>query len=836
MQKFHRIHIFVFLLVGLVGFNVAQGRTLPSINNPSTWRIQQDAQVTTDIYPLLNPSSATCDFYWEPISTSNGLPAFITLNVNNPANSTNSAEWRPDIPSNGLYKVEAFIPAPPIVVSCSKLNKATQNTTQAVYKIHHTTGISEVTINQSTNINTWVNLGTFQFGAGAAGFVALSDLNSESSLTRFVSFSAIRFSSQPKDYANFLPIISNSIMPVQEGSVVIRQRQAFDSCIRPSLTGMQAWWNSSPYYIYNIYMGGISNSSCFPDTLTATWISAVHAQGWEFIPTWVGPQAPCTSFKYRFSENPQNAFGEGIQEANLAYNRASSLGLVGPDNPKSVIYYDMEAFYGGSDACRLAVQNFLSGWSQRLHELNIRSGVYGSSCYYMPDWKSLSNPLDDTWLASWYTVDHDNNPDTPKKYFYDPYANVWSVACSGSLTDAWRNHQRIRQYAGGHNETWGGVTVNIDSNITDGHVFSPQKSIAPDLTPGLADVELSATSNQVIGDFQLVAPSTGWVFQNGSLFLTEDNGSSWIERTPESATMEVIAFHFQNPKTGWILARNYEEKQSLLILHTVDGGLTWIPGVIPVSSEVAGQVEMAYFDFIDNNTGWFSIRLRSSSAFSSGLLFFTRDAGETWQDLPIPIGEPVNFITNQVGWTAGGAAGDEFYKSLDGGVSWESAVFLNDEPGNVVYNLPEFSDPINGTLLVTINEVDHSRIEQYRTQDGGTTWQFISAIQMDLSGQPGIAIPAVVVEADKILVVDTQTNLLYKSDNASLDPMKPASGELPDGIVEIQFISSVEGWAKTVQSSCSGEKSSVSNTGFSCSFHEDLWKTSDGGLNWELVR
>jgi hypothetical protein len=31
----------------------------------------------------------------------------------------------------------------------------------------------------------------------------------------------------------------------------------------------------------------------------------------------------------------------------------------------------------------------------------------------------------------------------------------------------WVNHQRLHQYKGDHNETWGGVTINIDSNFLD---------------------------------------------------------------------------------------------------------------------------------------------------------------------------------------------------------------------------------------------------------------------------------------------------------------------------------------------------------------------------------
>ena len=60
-------------------------------------------------------------------------------------------------------------------------------------------------------------------------------------------------------------------------------------------------------------------------------------------------------------------------------------------------------------------------------------------------------PLNAVWIAAW------NN--TPNIYgFGRPCALVRSV---------WNNHQRVHQYTGGHNEAYGGVTINIDSNAVD---------------------------------------------------------------------------------------------------------------------------------------------------------------------------------------------------------------------------------------------------------------------------------------------------------------------------------------------------------------------------------
>ena len=797
-----------------------------------------DANASLDLYPLLDPTSVTCEKYWESIPTSSKLPAYITLNVNNSNNSTNRAEWRPNFSTGGLYRIEAFIPSAPTSIVCTKLKSGTQNTSQAIYKINHLGGLSEVTVNQHNNPNLWVDLGTYQFAAGDTGFVSLSDLNSETSLTRLVVFSVLRFTPQDKNYSIYLPFTSKYEMPSGQSSVVIRQRQAFDSCNRPSVSQMQTWWNKSPYYIYNIYMGGISNSGCHPETLTKDWISSVHAQGWEFIPTWVGPQAPCTTFTYRFSSNPLNAFGEGVAEANLAYNRALSLGLVGNDSPKSVIYYDMEAFYEDPKGeCRLAVENFLSGWSQRLHELDIRSGVYGSSCYYMPDWKSISNPLDDVWLASWYMIDHDNNPNTPKVYFYDPSANVWSVACSSSLSGAWTDHQRIRQYGGGHNETWGGVTVNIDSNIVDGRVFSPSGATALISAQDQQPIESSVLNNQIIDQFQIIAPQSGWIFQNGRLRWTVDGGSTWVDRTPIVDQLDFIAFHFQDKLTGWTLGRVMDGNQtpSLMLLRTTDGGESWLSSTIPLSPELASQSEMGYFNFISSTTGWLTVRFQSSSAFSVGKLFFTRDGGDTWQELNIPIGDPVYFINNQVGWTSGGAGGDEFYITRDGGLSWEPAGFIAGQEATIYYGLPEFSDLNNGILLVTISDDKQVRVEQYSTQDGGISWQLLGLVPIKSSIEPGVQIPVDVIDGENIVAADSQLTWLSPSEN--YDSMSLlVSEEAPKGIVEIQFISSTEGWLKTVQSSCSGGKTILGTDDFECTFRESIWWTVDSGLTWKQIR
>ncbi len=188
--------------------------------------------------------------------------------------------------------------------------------------------------------------------------------------------------------------------------------------------------------------------------------------GLNFIPTWVGPQAPCTTFRKKFSPDPATAYQDGINEANLAVDTMASFGLTYPDKSGSVIYYDLEAF-SGDQACRDAVKSFMNGWVAQLHVRGNLAGVYGSTgCTNgLNLYLTIPNVPDVIWPAIWdHNIGHvDAN--------YEPLATVWTAGCIS--TSSWNNHQRIRQYEGEHNETWGGVTINIDNDVIDGVVSVP---------------------------------------------------------------------------------------------------------------------------------------------------------------------------------------------------------------------------------------------------------------------------------------------------------------------------------------------------------------------------
>jgi Domain of unknown function (DUF1906) len=223
----------------------------------------------------------------------------------------------------------------------------------------------------------------------------------------------------------------------------------FDTCTAPSAATMTAWL-ASPYRVAATYLGGM-NWACSYGNFTAAWVRRVAAEGWRFMPLWVGPQAPCTTASYVATINPRQAAAEGKSQAKSAVAAARAFGY-GQGTP---IYFDMEAYSQSNSACSRVVLNFLGGWTRALHAAGYVSGVYSSARSGIKDLDSQYGNSgyprpDDIWIADW---------------------NSEPVLTDAAVRNGdWANHQRLHQYSGPHGETWGGGTLDIDSDAADGLV------------------------------------------------------------------------------------------------------------------------------------------------------------------------------------------------------------------------------------------------------------------------------------------------------------------------------------------------------------------------------
>jgi len=240
-------------------------------------------------------------------------------------------------------------------------------------------------------------------------------------------------------------LLSAPVAPAEPTTTTSLVGRAFDTCTAPTVDGMRAW-RSSPYRGVGVYIGG-PNRTCSQPQLTASWVDKVSQMPWRIIPIYMGRQAPCTLRPGNpVTIDPNRAARQGAASAAAAVAKAKALGML----PGSAIYGDMEHYDANRPACRTTVLRYLSGWTKELHRSGYRSGVYAhlysgakhlSEAYHST---SYARP-DALWIARW---DH------------DPSLNNWQ----GIPDTHWARGQRAKQYRGPHNETHGGVTINIDSD------------------------------------------------------------------------------------------------------------------------------------------------------------------------------------------------------------------------------------------------------------------------------------------------------------------------------------------------------------------------------------
>jgi hypothetical protein len=236
----------------------------------------------------------------------------------------------------------------------------------------------------------------------------------------------------------------------------------FDQCHAPAQAAMDAWLTASPYRAVGIYISGASRGCRDQPNLTPTWISTQLINGWRLLPITLGPQAACNPSFPRYGNDPVistklNAAGtyakavkQGTAEATTSVTAAQSIGIV----PGSTLWYDLEGYDVTNTACRESSLYFLSAWTQQIKALGYVSGVYssaGSGIKALDDARverpgTFTLP-DQIWIARW-----DGQANTSTSYI---------------RSDGWVPGNRVKQFQGGHDETWGGVRINIDRNYLD---------------------------------------------------------------------------------------------------------------------------------------------------------------------------------------------------------------------------------------------------------------------------------------------------------------------------------------------------------------------------------
>lgn len=244
----------------------------------------------------------------------------------------------------------------------------------------------------------------------------------------------------------------------------------FDQCVAPTQKAMDTWWRKSPFSAVGIYISGDSRACRTQPNLSPTWVATQVARGWRLLPIALGPQASCQprfpryADDFRISATPAGGYAKAAQQGAAEADKNAADATAYGIGPGSTIWYDLEGFDLTNTHCRESALVFTSAWVSRIKSLGYVAGFYSSasSGIKMLDDARTERPgqfalPDRIWIARWDGVANTSTTYIPE--------------------DGWRPGGRMKQYLGGHNETWGGVTINIDSNFIDlgaGSVPAPE--------------------------------------------------------------------------------------------------------------------------------------------------------------------------------------------------------------------------------------------------------------------------------------------------------------------------------------------------------------------------
>ena len=386
---------------------------------------------------------------------------------------------------------------------------------------------------------------------------------------KMIRVGAVSVVSLGMSVATMMPAVANPATSISypKGSTNTRYvGRAFDACTAPSLATIQKW-NASPYRALGVYVGGNSRT-CAQPNLTAAWVSAVTRMGWKLIPIYKGAQPTCGGRASDPKILPSTAAAQGKASADDMIGKASALGMLAG----SAFYLDIEAYSRTDTTCRTAVLTFESAWTRQLHARGYLSGLY----------LNLMNGAADT--AAVYRSTTYARPDAVWVARYDLSTSLTGWA--GIPNSYWAVHQRAKQYRGGHNETYGGVTINIDNDQFDAPVATVRYGYRVTSSTPLNARSGPSTTYPIVrrlssgANLSVLCQTTGMKVYTTSVWDRLSDGSyvsdyyvSTPSRTTFSGPLPRCTYGYQVSVSGSVNLRTGPGTQYSLAGSIADGGL-----------------------------------------------------------------------------------------------------------------------------------------------------------------------------------------------------------------------------------------------------------------------
>jgi photosystem II stability/assembly factor-like uncharacterized protein len=196
----------------------------------------------------------------------------------------------------------------------------------------------------------------------------------------------------------------------------------------------------------------------------------------------------------------------------------------------------------------------------------------------------------------------------------------------------------------------------------------------------------------------------------GGVYYSDDYGGTWVTRTVGLTDTNIvdIAFHPANPDT--MAAATWSGN----VFTSTDAGLTW-----NWAADLNTDLRRLYFDPTGDHAAWLVPHWEHHSGQPAELLKSTDPSLSSWITVVVTSSLHANDGIWSLTFDSGDiwAAGDDGYKSTDGGTTW-SPIVIKDEGLRFQPEVRSFAiAPGGGTVFAA-----EMNLSMFKSEDGGATW------------------------------------------------------------------------------------------------------------------
>ena len=271
--------------------------------------------------------------------------------------------------------------------------------------------------------------------------------------------------------------------------------------------------------------------------------------------------------------------------------------------------------------------------------------------------------------------------------------------------------------------------------------------------------------------------------QGFEVLHTTDGGKTWVP-IPDLFKNKIRSVWFADAKTGWALTIDHN------ILSTTDGGANWAlqrqAGKVMLKlagnkkqPEVEQPDQLERIRFLDKLHGWaWGGGQKTDYVEQPGIFLTTVNGGKNWNQVPYPFGQSLVslfFVDQKSGWAS---TVEGLYKSTDGGLNWSK---IQTKLPEIAFNSMGFVNDHTGIVVGRSGRMD-------RTTDGGQTWWKLVNIKDQF-----VMRDICFTDASKGWAVGDNGSILYTPDGG--DTWLSIDSPVTAKLMNVQFIGDKIGWA-----------------------------------------